>query len=66
MQRKVFGKPLIEQPVIREKLAQMLGGSGPRLVKGWIFHGLLLGFNHEMMGISPTKMIGEGFYSVSG
>lgn len=23
--------------------------SGPRLVKGWIFHGLLLGFNHEMM-----------------
>ena len=25
MQRKVFGKPLIEQPVIREKLAQMLG-----------------------------------------
>merc|ERR1719408_984649 len=23
MQRKVFGKPLVEQPVIREKLAQM-------------------------------------------
>eukprot|EP00435_Cladocopium_sp_Y103_P009540 s3661_g2.t1 len=26
MQRKVFGKPLIEQPVIREKLAQMFAG----------------------------------------
>lgn len=26
MQRKVFGKPLIEQPVIREKLAQMFSG----------------------------------------
>jgi len=26
MQRKVFGKPLVEQPVIREKLAQMFGG----------------------------------------
>merc|ERR1719199_1833117 len=26
MQRKVFGKPLVEQPVIREKLAQMFAG----------------------------------------
>merc|ERR1711971_488098 len=26
MQRKVFGKALVEQPVIREKLAQMFGG----------------------------------------
>lgn len=26
MQRKVFGKPLVEQPVIREKLAQMFSG----------------------------------------
>merc|ERR1719502_458585 len=26
MQRKVFGKPLIEQPVIREKMAQMFSG----------------------------------------
>jgi len=26
MQRKVFGKPLVEQPVIREKMAQMFAG----------------------------------------
>lgn len=26
MQRKVFGKPLVEQPVIREKMAQSFGG----------------------------------------
>merc|ERR1712224_47076 len=26
MQRKVFGKPLVEQPVIREKLAQSFAG----------------------------------------
>ena len=31
MQRKVFGKPLIEQPVIREKLAQL---PGAKPVKG--------------------------------
>eukprot|EP00732_Lithocolla_globosa_P003582 Lithocolla_globosa_v1_NODE_2945_length_1815_cov_5.456250.p1 type:complete len:422 gc:universal NODE_2945_length_1815_cov_5.456250:1366-101(-) len=48
MQRKVFGKPLIEQPVIREKLAQSVGALESVTA-------MLYDVTHQMVHLGPLS-----------